>query len=232
MGEYYNKSIERFHLNGWPAQLQKKLNYNKLINISKGGTGESYQLKRFIEEFGGIYLSKEYDVLVVWLSSPQGRMSFYANGGLYNIMTSHPYEEKTKESDFAKAYINIIENVELDTSLEQVFYIKTLKEICNGKNYNFLIFPLSVTDSKLHQLLDIKENMGKYYTFPPYKSIIPDLDNPKYSSILKCHHPNELGYELIAERMIEIINKYNPNLINNTEPVPMEMEWREKKIFK
>lgn len=233
MEKYYGKSIERFHKFGWPAQLQKKLNYDKLINLGKAGCGESYQLKRFIQEFAGVNLSKEYDVLVVWLTSPPGRLSFFVDGWICNIMSNWNHPDGAI-GDMAKAYVNLIQDVDFDTALEQAFYIKTLKEICNGKNYNFLVFPLGTSDSKLHGLLNISENMGNYYTFPPYKLILPDIDSGPYASILNCYHPNEAGYELIADRMIGIINKYNSNLINNSiDVVSMEMEWRDqKKIVK
>lgn len=226
--EISNKSIERFHANGWPPRLQQKLNYNKLINLGKGGTGESFQLKRFIEEFGGVDLSEEYDVLVIWLASPQGRLSFYVNGILYSILSNWPYPD-SKTDNLAKAYVDLIENVDLDTCLEQSFYIKTLKEICNGKNYNFLIFPLGETPSKLNDVLKITENMVSYYTFPNNNEILPDMSDPHYSSIMNCFHPNENGYEMVAERMFEIIKKYNPSLINNEGPVVFEREWRAPK---
>lgn len=230
--EIDEKSIERFHANGWPARLQKKLNYDKLINLGKRGTGESFHLKRFIEEFSGVDLTEKYDVLVVWMTSPQGRLSFYVDGTLYSILSNWAYPDK-KTNDISTAYARLIENVELDTCLEQAFYVKALKEICNGKNYNFLVFPLGVTVNRLHELLNIPEDMAVYYKYPPHDQLIPDLSDPQFKSLMNCGHPNENGYELIAERMFDIIKKHNDTLINNTEPLlTLEQEWPSAKHWK
>lgn len=224
--ELNEKNVKRFHDNGWPPRLQKKLNYHKLINLGKAGTGESFHLKRFIEEFGGVNLTEEYDVLIVWLTSPQGRLSFYVNGTLYSILSNWSYPDK-KTNDMSLAYARLIENVDLDTCLEQAFYIKTLKEICDGKNYNFLVFPLGVTVNQLHNLLNIPEDMAVHYNYPPHNELIPDLSNHNYKSLLNCGHPNENGYEIMSERMFEIISKHNNTLLNNNEPpVTLDNEWR------
>ena len=228
-GKIYDKSKERFHNNGWPAKMRAKLNYDKLINLGKAGTGESFHLKRFIEEFGNKNLTDEYDVLVVWLTSPQGRLSFYVNGTLRTILLGHSRLDK-KTNDMATAYLGFIKDLDLDTCLEQVFYIKTLKEICNGKNYNFLVFPLGTQISILHGLLDIPENMGVNYS--SYESILPDYNNPNYASPANCGHPNEEGYALMADRMFEIISNHNPSLINNEQPTNLTQEWRDAKIWK
>ena len=228
-GDIYNKSIGYFHANGWPPRLQQKLNYDRLINLGAAGTGESFHLKRFIEEFAGQDLTTEYDVLVVWLTSPQGRLSFYSNGHLYSVLTNWTYPDK-KNNDMVLAYAGLIENVDLDTCLEQAFYIKTLKEICNGKNYNFLVFPLSKSTSKLHSLLDIPENMAIHYNYSPHDQILPN--DPIYKSLMNCGHPNEAGYELLANRMFEIISNHSPALLSNERPITFIQEWRDAKQWK
>jgi hypothetical protein len=237
--ELKKKSLDRFHSEGWPPKLQQKIKYDKLINLGKEGTGESFHLKRFIEEFGEINLVEEYDVLIVWMTSPPGRLSFYVDGSLCSILSNWNYMYDKPLQDMSHAYAQLIENVELDPILEQAFYIKTLKEICNGKGYDLLIFPtgnsklmIRDTQGSNNNILNITENMSFYYANGQlseiYHEILP-LDIPRYQSILKCNHPNEDGYELVAQRMLEIIKIHNPTLINSNTPIIYENEWRDSR---
>lgn len=234
LNELKKKSLDRFHSMGWPPKLQQKIKYDKLINLGKEGTGESFHLKRFIEEFGEVNLSEEYDVLVVWMTSPPGRLSFYVDGSLCSILSNWNYMDDKSLQDMSHAYAQLIEDVDLDPILEQAFYIKTLKEICNGKGYDLLIFPTSNSklmvrnpQGKLNNILNITENMSLYYN-GQLSEILP-LGIPNYQSILKCNHPNERGYELVAQRMFEIIKIHKPILINSNTPVTYENEWRDVK---
>ena len=51
------------------------------------------------------------------------------------------------------------------------------------------------------------------------ESLIPCYKkNPELYSLLKCHHPNEKGYEVIGKRFFDLINLYDPNLVNDKTP--------------
>ena len=171
-------------------------------------------------------LTEEYDVLVVLLVTPMNRLSFYSDGKLRSVMINAIHASPSTRR-MAWAYAELIKDIDLDTCLEQLFYIKALKEICDGKKYNLLVFPAGTNRSKLHDFLDIPENMGRFYE--PKENIFPDLTDPTYRSILNCGHPNELGYKVIASNMIEIISKHASGLINNVDQVTLEQEWRAPK---
>jgi hypothetical protein len=231
--ELEDLSFDRFHANSWPPRLQKKLNYDHLINIGKGGSGESYQFKRFIEEFGGQDLSEEYEVLVCWLQQPPGRLSFYRAGLLTTIHPSNP-KPFYDEDYLGKAYAMFIREIDLDMCLEQVMHIKAIRDICVGRKYKFLIFPGFMTKdyvAHLSKFLDVPEDMSKYYhtLHESNGNLLPQLNSMKS---LICDHPNEKGYEFIAHNMFKIILLHDPEIINNAAPVEATREWRDRKYYK
>ena len=200
---------KRFHKYSWPAQLVKLLNYDKLINLGYGGSSTSGQIKVFMQKYEHEYF-KDYEVLCLWFLSEPTRLSFYNDGHVKNVQVTNPTDML-----FTKGYLQQISDITKDPLLDQLFYVKSMAQICMNKNWNFLTFH---TDSSM--IGHIKEfDKNNYWLHDSYLS---DLDDSKLSNI--CSHPNEKGYELIANKIYNNIKDKNPNLINNEHKEDDEIE--------
>lgn len=232
--EFYDSSRQRFHEYGWPAILQKFLKYDHLINLGFGGSSNSHQFKRFIEEFSEKDLTEDFDVLVIWFLTYAGRISFYSNGHIRSVSSSEFPGELMENKSLRESYYGFIQDINLDTFLETLFYFKTLETICNKFNYNLLFTNAEYQTSQLFEKfypskINLDQHIKKYFNEDNFLSI---LINPEYHSVLRCHHPNELGYKIIAEKMFKIIELEYPHLISSTEPTTYINEYRDSKIWK
>jgi hypothetical protein len=99
-------------------------------------------------------------------------------------------------------------------------------KICQGTNIKFLFCSL---DPLQYHFLEktapehflTSNNLNIYK-----KEIYPKFDiYPEYQSRL-CTHPNERGYEFIAENIFNIIKENFPLLINSNRSLEFKQEWR------
>lgn len=227
---FYFNSRKRFHEYGWPVNLQKLLKYDKLINLGMGGSANSHHLKRFTEEFAEVNLSLEYDVLIIWFMTFPGRISFYSDGKIQSLVTHTHEKEDIKTKMLREGYYGFIKDDIFDPTLEQLFYLKTLKTICDGFGYNFLYANADyVTNLLLNDLYPSSLNLNNGLTELGNRSFLEHISDPVYHSLLRCHHPNELGYKVMAEKMFAIIQTHHPHLINKTTPTLYDFEYRDSK---
>lgn len=224
--ENYGANIERFHRLGWPPRLQMKLNYDYLINLGMGGSSDSHQLKSFIENITDEELEK-YDVLVVWMMTFPGRFSFYRNKQVFSVQASSLNNRKLPEiSRLALSYTNFINNVIEDSALEQLYHIRVFNKICKNAGVKFLF--CSLDDG---QYAFLKQNATEHFMVSNNlnnyeKEIYPQYcKNPEYKSRL-CTHPNEHGYEFIAENIFNVIHENFLGLVNCNNNVEFTQEWR------
>lgn len=211
----FDHQTHRFHELGWPNRLGKKLNYNKVINIGNGGSSQSFHLKLFFEKI----LTRDftnYDVLVVWMLTSPERFSFYSDG---KISQYYPVNDWDVSNELERGYLTCIGDIENDSILETIFYIKSMEQICQNNNFKLLI-----TSWDLISFDKIK----KIYKSDSY---MEETDGPiaffvhgDYQSKV-CGHPNERGYEKYAENMFNSIKKYNSDLINQNYVENFEWEW-------
>lgn len=204
-----------FHEHGWPNRLGKKLNYDKVINLGLGGSGTSGQSKQFYEK----YLKKDlsdYDVLIVWLLSDPSRLSFYTNHKIDNIIIT-----TNKNNLLERGYIELLNDLSNDTVLEQLYYIKTIEQVCKLNGYSLLL---------AHSNVDFEILLKKIYSSNHYFSqdvedfFGGDMVIDSYKSPV-CNHPNELGYELLSQKMFDCIKTNHPNLINKNLVESFEWIW-------
>lgn len=210
--------LNRFHEFGWPNRLGKKLNYDKVINIGWGGSGQSAHVKLFFEKIIGKDFSN-YDVLVVWLLSDCSRFSFYSFGRISQFL---PNMYAKNGHDIELSYIKNIGDIENDSILETIFYIKCMEQICQNNN-----FDLQITSWERFSLSKIfKKYPSKYQMKSADDNLISSVffDNDELRSKV-CFHPNEKGYETIAQNMFNSIKKYNPNFINKNNVEKFEWYW-------
>ena len=242
----YEDSKDRFHKYSWPSALQKKIKYDKLINMGRRSSSNSQQLKMFVEKFADTNFSEEYDVMVVWLLTHPSRISFYNNGQIETILNNF-FADVEAYDNLSKALMTWIEDPHNDFLLEQLYEIRLMKLICKAYGYKFLFSSLSTytNDFVTKVCPSLNENNIDYfyknmigYNGRPLKSFSniqpPERDtNPEYYSTI-CFHPNERGYDYIAQNMFTVINKFFPSYVNDTEPVEYEsiydghiMNWKE-----
>jgi hypothetical protein len=219
--EVYISNKSRFHNYSWPSQLQKKLKYDKLINLGLGGSSTSGNLKVWFEKYYDKNFSDDYDVLIIWMLPEPTRFSFYRERKIMNINPSMAKNVYNIYSyDLGIEYINFLENLDLDPILEQIFYLKIFEDHLKNQKYNFLYVPLNHTQNwyfdklyKADSMINLKE------------SVLPNfVINPDMKSLI-CNHPNEKGYEQVSEKIFEWIKKYKQNLISENNPTVYESVW-------
>jgi len=218
------KNLARFHEKGWPNKLGKKLNYDRVINLGYRGSGTSGQLKVFMEKYYDQYF-EEYDVFLFWYLSEPSRISFYIQNFVFHIMPTwiSPFETNLERS-LSQEYLKLID-IDHDTILEQLFYVRTMNEICLNRNWNFLVHHSDISQRDIFRQYD---NKCKYYLNDDNKFYsLNDMmsDNKDYYTSPICSHPNENGYELIAEIFYQQIKKYYPHLINQNKVENFTWEW-------
>jgi len=173
---------------GWPHLVSKELGFNELINLARCGSSTSGQLKLFLEQD-----FTNQDVYIIWMLTSPVRFSFYRNGTICNINPTVP-------SEIGKAYVDFLRYTTLDTCLEQVFYVKCMYNICKANNYKLIITYWDTTSMETQKL----DSINDYYLTPSPENIMP-YDLSLRSPI--CKHPNEKGYEYMANKIISYIDK-------------------------
>ena len=212
----------RFHELGWPNRLGKKLNYDKVINLGWGGSANSAHVKLFVEKILPKDFS-DYDVLVVWMLTSAERFSFHSHGCISQYLPNLVASGEPG-SPLEVAYVNTIDDLENDSILETIFYIKCLEQICENNSYNLLITSwIDSSHSKIKKLYNSKYLMKEVDGNPI--AYLPNREDEAIYISKVCNHPNELGYEKIACNMIESIEKYNSYLINKNKVQNFEWEW-------
>lgn len=217
-GMVYKSSIDRFHTLGWPAQLQKKLQYDCLWNLGHGAASNSENVKRWFEIFSTEVISKEYDVLVIWFLTFADRISFYKNGKIRSVLPGSK-NPKDVNSILYSSYINFLyseenKNIDDDMLLEMHFCVKVIQTICELSNYNFLYINSGLAEGRyLDKLLKSTNslNWAHKVLYPEYRTVL-DTGNENYKAF--CGHPNEKGYEVIADRIFTMIDNNHPELVN------------------
>lgn len=217
----YKLSLSRFHNQGWPAKLQKLIKYDHLINLGAGSASNLYTVKRLIEflPYWNIpHITENYDVLVIWMMTHFGRYSMYRNGRLYNIGPS----SISPDIDFLNSYLSL--SSEKDLLLENLFALRTVQYICELNKFTFMYINADTQEGKLIDTYDTKISLNQHFLqqHPGVLGIL-HLDK-KYQSF--CHHPTELGYSIVAQRIFDTINVIHPELVNVTTPEKFTMEYK------
>lgn len=223
----YDNSRNRFHTEGWPAKLQKLLNYDYLINLGSGSASNLYTLKRlmeFLPYWSHPNIAKEYDVVVIWLMTHFGRHSIYLNKRLHNMGPwSHigPKGGNLQAEDFMKSYLSLVSDEDL--VLENFFQLKTVEYICALNNFTFMYLNTDVIESEQIDMYNSKISLNKVLkVVHPEISCILELQEKNKSF---CFHPNEEGYSIVAERIFNCIKLVQPTLISSIPPETFRMEY-------
>ena len=224
------KHLDRFLEYSWGSVLQKKLKYDHHFNMGVAGSSTSGQVKLFYENLTFLKSLTDYDVLIVWLLTTPTRFSFYTSGKnldiipgndyTFNYNNSNQWAKKIADSKIDKAYSLLIDDLTIDTLLEQKFYKDIIKETSENLGFKFL-YNSSLSGAGNFFMNKFKKMFNETINLSTLsnESLIPCYKkNPELYSVLKCHHPNEKGYEVIGKRFFDLINLYDPNLVNDKTP--------------
>lgn len=205
------KNADRFHEFGWPNQIGKKLGYDKVINLGLGGSATSSQVKIFFEKYPTETFD-DWEVLIMFMLPEPARFSFYVGEEISHFL---PH----LGGEIEKAYLNLPQNNFEDQLCEQIFYIKIMEEVCKNRNFNFIYFN---HDIFVNNTLDIAyKNKTNHLKLSAVDGMLVRNNKQKYKSPI-CHHPNELGYEYIANQIFKCVEDEFPQYL--TEPKD-EIEW-------
>ena len=228
VGDLYDIHRDNFHKMSWPNRVGKKLGFDKVLNLGVGGGSASGQLKKFMQIYDEERISK-YNVTIIWMLSFSSRFSFYSQGWPRDLQMG-------ASNKLSKYYTQFLDNIENDTTLEQLFYLKCMENVCENKNYNLITVHM---DQKTDGLLKFLHK-SKTYLFDDPKSIFFKLNRSKYFSPI-CNHPNEIGYEMVSEILVNQIQRkfpnYIPKVLSNNTTFEYEYEtpfvqWDETQIKK
>jgi len=199
--ELISKNINNFQSKGWPTNLANLMGATTILNLGKGGSSNSGQVKEFFRRNLHENPYSDYDVTLVWLMTEPFRISFYIDREIRDFMIPSQPIWKEYFREIISHHTNDLNNgipIE-DATLESVFYFNIMKTTCIKNNWNFYTFPLTNIFSKYFTKYESSDNFYKKCIIP-----IKHGDNLKlYSHI--CGHLNELGYRYVAESMYNII---------------------------
>jgi hypothetical protein len=210
---YRNTYTSSFHHNGWPAQLVRKLGYDKLINIGKCASSTSYQLKLLTDKYWD-FPWDEYETLMIIYLTDSIRYSFYSGGVPQTFMCGDPERMCT----LSGAYGRIIQDQDLDPLFEQIHHVKCLEGFCKQRGIELKVMNYWLREDK--QMKEIYKT-DVYMDPKPFDALPFDHANgehtkwdTRYHSPI-CFHPNREGYRLMTENVFNKIEELHPHLIRN-----------------
>ena len=211
---------DRFHSLGWPNQVGKQLGFDKVVNLSKGGTSNSFSAKMLVERVMGNREFLCYDVYIIWMATEPTRFSFFDGTFISNFLPS-----SHEGIGLSHAYFKSIKEYDLGGLNEQVFYIKVIEQVCENNNFNLLIVNWSTSFKRLVQLYN-----SKYFLFETPPNV---LDRAKLTEedTSFCGHPNESGYKKIAEVIVDNVKNLRKDFVVGKPKEDMEWEWQGSNNF-
>lgn len=194
---------------GWPSILGKKMGFDEVINLGLGGSANSAHIKLLMENEDELKFNKNDEIVLVWLLTSMYRFSFYIDGRIQSFMNDDCGVKQY--NDLFKSYINSSSNILLDSLLETKSLIKLLDGYCKGMGYKFFFGTWMEDDNNL--LRTEYKNNNNYIE----KTIfLPIESRDKYWSI-RAGHPNEFGYEYMANELYDWFISKHPNLITKND---------------
>jgi len=198
----------------------KKLGFDKVINLGYRGSSNSAHIKLFCETLLPKIesLKEEYDMLVIWMMTEPSRFSFYSDDRIHSFSPS-------------SNFFGLEKGYNQDTSKFEFSYIREMKhDLILGEHFfNSLDIPFIVTswNEKFKEIYKVY----KTSYLSPYPLVIRSFPNDKeeskrneYTSPV-CGHPNEKGYEIMANSIADNIKKYHSKFYFDYENQNVELEW-------
>ena len=215
-----NITLNRFHELGWPNRVGKKLGFDKVINIGHRGTSNYSHISIFCESiFSNIdLLKKNYEILVIWMLTESTRFSFYSKNKIHTFLPA------SNKNGLEKGY-------NLDSVNFDFCPIREMKQnILLGEHFfNSIEIPIIITSwsPDFMKVYDIYKSKSYLSPTPFIVSTPPNIEEKSRNLFISpiCGHPNEIGYEFIAESISMKIKKYHPKYYFGYQNDNIEWEW-------
>jgi len=203
-----------FTLNGIGHNLQKKLNYNRLINIGIGNSSIELQIDELFRLVDLKKLKQQHDKVTVFLLlSYPSRYNKYINGESIAIaMELHKTIGVSKKQK--------TDNIYEDAVKDQIKYINILGSICELNEWNFVWGCVDPVQEKIIKTNKLSNYLNELIRTPfdGTDEVMIDFELLRNNGLLSFDpHPNKEGYERIAENIYQWIKKNKPQLINSND---------------
>jgi hypothetical protein len=215
-------TTNRFHELGWPNRVGKKINAHKVINLGVGGSSNSAHLKLFVDKIVPQLpkLQEEYEIFLIWMMTDSSRFSLYTKQeillfnpvavGLLNIHL--PME---------KAYLETMDEMKIGPAREDIFYIKMSEAMFSHYNIKPVYTSWCVSFETLYDYYQTDS-----YLMPSPHHLMPYLTTEDARYISKvCDHPNEEGYELWANKIVQALEIHHPEFVKGDKVEQFSSEW-------
>lgn len=207
--DLYNGSTYNFLNYSLGTQLARNLNFDEHHNFAIGGSSIKHQLHYFYERYSAEIFKNKKVLFYFGITYPQRNCTFVNN----KLRTLHLDEERN--SDFYQKFGELSkERIIKDTIMNQLVYIKSIKELCNANNWDLILHPMMVDKTYYYQ--SFFSNVDN--TIWVDKWLAPNDD--KY--LAHCGHPNTDGYKIWADELVEYItsgSKLDISSKPNTETI-------------
>jgi len=217
-GTERKRVVDRFHEFGWPNRVGRKLGYDKVLNLGNGGSGNSLHLKLFVDKIVPKLdqIKKDYKVFVIWLMTDPTRFSFYTDKHIKPFMPAFQPNNKY----MAEGYLKDLPEFNIGPAREQVFLIKLSEFMFKSLDITAAFSSWSPSFNYVHKLYK-----SQNFLTPIFSPNMFQMEDHHISSMPDCGHPNEDGYEAIADDIVKYIKKYRPEFLPETPNLSNELEW-------
>ena len=196
----FDLSVDSFAEHSWPAQLAKLANCD-VINLGVAG-GSNLGASRLLYAVDPKTFDCYNRVIVIQMITEPARISFYSQHQVRNYTPNH------SQDSIMHSYLRTVMHDTWDTELEAVFALNTVNNYCRANGFEFYYASAFYHLNKkfLAQLALPQQN---FHHNTPYNCVQTLVQKPQYQSSTGCAHPNQLGYQLIAEHMYTTMHTNN-----------------------
>ena len=206
--------LDRFHEYGWPNRVGRKLGYNKVINIGRSGTSNSFHLTIFLHTILPQlrYLRFQYDeIKVIWMMTEPYRVTYLGE------KTAVSVSPLNYVSDLDKKLMEFFLKKQIIPERTQAFLMQQSEFIFNQLGIDFLF------TSWNNSFLEVYNHFKTNHYLSPLPDYVRQSSNPLLQSKI-CKHPNEDGYEHISEEIVKRVRKFHPQFDMGVERASCDWE--------
>lgn len=214
---------------GWHSFVKEKMNFSEVLNLALPGGSNSATVKEFVNTVIHKDFCKNFKkITVVFLLTGYERFSFYSKGQISSFTVHGMHETNDKLYDkFLEWYVTQIQDG--DAERETIFYLDIVESVCKLYGYNFFwgtafsdvnnLIAITKTNQYKHIKLDTTKCLhhAEFKSFRDY--LVSESKNSPYNIVgefeygthheyfAPCGHPNEKGYELIANYIVNKLRR-------------------------
>lgn len=199
--------LSRFHEFGWPNRVGRKLGFNKVINIGKAGSSNSFHLINFLNTILPQLRTLRFrynEIKVIWMMTDPYRATYLGEKAPVNLSPLN----YTSELD--KSLMEFFLKNETVPERDQAFLMQQSEFIFKQLDIDFLF------TSWNNSFLEVYNHFKTKHYLSPLPDYIRQSSNPILQSKV-CKHPNEEGYEHMANEIVKRVKKFNRHFYMGAE---------------